>query len=248
METPPPFNPPPYAPMPPKKGKPGLVIAIVVIALFVCCGGPILLLGGGGIWAFNKFGSFVTCAISITETRKAILAYERDKGHFPPAANWQTEVAPYYKKVIDSKKSKNERGPFKAWNFDENLICVDNPTPTGIAYNEELAGKKLSEIKDPSSTYILFEVPQTGMSLHQKYQHRNPSTYPKFMDKPRPWLELRVAGEIEGGDSTTIHVGSETDSSSDSDGDEDTSPKATPTTPAKPAPKGDKSADKDDSV
>lgn len=227
METPPPFNPPSYAP-PPKKRGPGLVIAIIVIALLICCGGPLLLLGGAGLWGYQKFGSLITCAISISETRKAILEYEKEKGHFPPAATWQTDIAPYYKSVIESRKSKEDRGPFKAWNIDENLICTDNPTPTGIAYNEELAGKKLSDIKDPYSTYVLFEVGETGMNLHQAYKRRDRSTWPKMMDSRRPWLELKLRGDVEGGDSKTIQIKtSSNDDSSDAD------PMDPPKTPSK---------------
>ena len=216
METPPPFNPPSYSPPPPKKSRPGLVIGIVIAAILVCCGGPVLLLGGGGLWAYNKFQPFLTCAISLPEARNAILAYEREKGHFPAAETWQTDVAPYYKRVVDSAKSKDKRGPFKAWNFDENLICTSEPSPTGIAYNEELAGKKLSDLKDPNSTYVLFEVAQTGMNLHQKFERRPKSSYPKMMDKPRPWLEVPVSGQMEGGDSS-IRVSSDTDSDGDGD-------------------------------
>lgn len=193
-----------------------------------------ILLGGGGLWAFNKVKAFVTCTISITAARKAILMYEREKGHFPDADKWQTEVAPYYKQVMESKKGKNDRGPFKVWNFDESLVCVDEPSPTGVAYNEELAGKKLTDIKDPYNTYLLFEVANTGMNLHQKYVHRGRETYPKMMDKPRPWLELPVSGSISGGDSSSsMHIS--TDSDFDSD---DSTPPKPPATPGKGNSKG----------
>ena len=237
METPPPFNPQPsYAPPPPKKSKPGLIIGIVVVAILFCCGGPLLLGGLGGWWAFNKIGPFVTCAISMSETKKAILAYEKENGHFPPAATWQSDIAPFYTKIVDSAKSKNDRGPFKTWNIDESLVCTTEPSPTGVAYNEDLAGKKLSDIKDPYTTYLLFEVPQTGMNLHEKYTHRSESTYPKLMDKKRPWLEEPVSGKLTGGDSNTMRISTD----ADSDGDEDTSPPAKEDAPTPPAKKGAK--------
>src|SRR5262249_16341443 len=67
---------------------------------------------------------------------------------------------------------------------------------TGIAFNSDLTGAKLKDIKNKSTTVILFEVPKTGTNLNEPYVELSKSQSPKVMDKPRGWFVVNANFEV----------------------------------------------------
>ncbi len=188
METP-----PPYAP-PRKKSNTGLIIALVLGGIAVCCIGGVGLLIGGGFLMFNKVKGFANCAISYEEVRQAVDAYTKDhNGTLPKAETWQDDVKPYLTQV---NIKKEDLGPFERLKPEGDWGCKqDDGTVTGMAYNDTVSGKKLTEIQDPYSTVMIFEVEKAGRNLHEQYKPRGTENSPKIFGEHRGWFEMPVIGK-----------------------------------------------------
>ncbi|RYG43702.1 hypothetical protein EON79_16475 [bacterium] len=200
MESPPMYTPPP------KKSKTGLIIGLVVLAVLVCCGGPTLALLGGGLWALNKTQGFIGCSFSLPPIHRAALAFAEEKGKLPSAANWESEIKPYYEKEIAPIKEKQKM--FKTIPPEGPFGCSEQSGMTGIALNTAVAGKKLDTIKD-KSTPLFFEVPKPGKNLAQAYKpvpyDQSPGT---VGTDHRGWFILPIDGtpKLVGKDGKTATV------------------------------------------
>jgi hypothetical protein len=188
--------PPPYVPQQ-KKGKSGLIIALIIGAIVVCCGLPLALFGGAAWFGMNKGKGFIECTFTFQNVHKAVKAYADEKGKLPNAKTWQDDVKPYYEKVISS--AKGEAGPFKILPADAEWGCTQDSVKTGIAFNAALSGKKLKDIKDPEATILLFEVPTAKRNLSMPYKKQDPAKSPSLMGlkEHRGWFEAPVEGEAE---------------------------------------------------
>ncbi len=188
METPPPYIPPQ------KKSKTGLIIGLVVGGILLCCVLPIGLVAGGGYFMFKKASGMIECSVSMTTLRDALIDYSKDHGgKLPKADKWQDDVRSYYAKKMASKGS--EAGPFTLIPAAGNWDCKADSGPTGIAFNEKLSGKKLSDIEDKSSTILLFQVPQaTTPNLHMPYAPQEMDKSPKMFNEHIGWIEQPVEG------------------------------------------------------
>jgi hypothetical protein len=189
-------GPPPYGPR--KRSNTTTIVFIVLGVCAVCC-----ILGVGataffGYWGYKNAKSSVACGLGFAEAAKAMEDYaDAHGGKLPPADKWQDEIRPYFAKRLAKDE---EQGAKIFGSFDPNGVwtCKDDAgkTPdTGIAFNTDLSGLKLSDIKNKTGTYILFEVPKTGMNLNIPYTDLNESESPKVMGKPRGWY--RVNGNFE---------------------------------------------------
>lgn len=181
--------------MPQKKSKTGLIIAIVLGVFGVCCVLPIL---GGGFFGFNLFKKLtpmIGCVIGMDEAQQAIRLYaDEHSGKLPNAKTWQDDLRPYYSRV---EKDGKDKPPFKTFPVDGEWVCNDDKDQrTGIAFNSELSGKKLADIKDPYSTVLLFEVDQPGMNQSATYKYRPKNTGPKLFGEHRDWLYINVSGAL----------------------------------------------------
>ncbi len=193
METP-----PPYIPSKPKS-KTGLVIGLVIAAVVVCCVAPIALLGGGAAWLMNNGQSFMTCTMSYTLVPKAVTAYvKKNAGTLPKAAKWQDDVRPFYKKINTRIAEQGGLGPFKLAPVDGDWGCAEAGETSGMAFNTEVAGKKLADIKDPANTIMLFETSKTGKNLAFKYKAEPYEKSPKMMGtaEHRGWFVVMASGEL----------------------------------------------------
>ncbi|HSI73264.1 MAG TPA: hypothetical protein VK934_08805 [Fimbriimonas sp.] len=161
MEQPPPYR--------PKKSNTGLIIGLVIGALVICCGGGAALLGGGAWFAFKKVGPMAKCSISLEAMAHAVTAYaDAHGGKMPDADKWQDQVKDLYAKEIQKSDAKEQ--PFGTIPAEGEWGCeADGNVTTGIAFNAELSGKKLADIKDQSNTIMLFEVKEHGRNLNAKY-------------------------------------------------------------------------------
>ena len=165
----------------------------------VCCLGFIGLAVFGGVKLWGNFAPQLECVIAFTEVQTAVLDYADKEGHLPNAEKWQDEVAPYLKSL--QEVTGKDQGPFKAMAPDVEWCC-ENPKSgrTGMAFNAELSGKKLSEIKNPESTALIFEVEKVGRNLTEPYKPRPQFSSPQILGEHRGWIVMSVqrGGEMGG--------------------------------------------------
>ncbi|HTQ10979.1 MAG TPA: hypothetical protein VMI31_12965 [Fimbriimonadaceae bacterium] len=187
MEAPPPYR---------KKSNTGLIVGIVIGVVVVCCILPLVLGGGGILWLFKNTKGLVQCSMAYQDVRDALKDYAKDHDNkLPPAATWQDEVTPYYEKVLQSRPKK-EQNPFGTMSASGVWGCDNGSNGmTGMAYNDDVAGKELSAV-ETSDDIVLFEIEQATRDAHQKYTKRPDSTGPKiFGSAPRGWFLIRMTGE-----------------------------------------------------
>jgi hypothetical protein len=187
MEAPPPYMPPP------RKSNTGLIVGLIIGGVFLCCLLPVGLLVGGGLWFANKAFPLASCSIAYEDARDAIRAYADDhNGNLPAAATWQDDVRPYYQKII---KQHKELGPIKLMPADGAWGCdADKNMRTGMAFNDDLAGKKFSDFA-MSRDVLLYEIKQATMNAHGKYVPLPESDAPQIVfGQPRGWFIIRATG------------------------------------------------------
>ncbi|MFI5386028.1 MAG: hypothetical protein ACHQ50_07895 [Fimbriimonadales bacterium] len=184
MEAPPPYMPPR------KKSNTGLIIGLVIGGLVLCCIAPIAVLGGLGLWGFNKVKPLIECSATMSVARDALKDYAKDhNGKLPPAENWMEEVRKYYAQEMNADQT-----PFKAMAASAVWGCDDGSGgKTGIAYNSELAGKAVDDVK--GSEVVLFEVRQATANAAQKYVAGGFSDSPKLFNEHRGWFVAFMEGE-----------------------------------------------------
>lgn len=184
METP-----PVYTMNQPKKPK--NTILYIVLSLVgltaVCCGGVVFMM----FFALKKAKNLVGCSMNFAMTLEATKKYARQHdGNLPPAKGWQDAILADF-----------DAGGQKVSNFfggsdpNGNLGCKgDQKSPdTGIAYNKDVAGKKLSDL--PSNTIIFFEVKSTERNQALKYKPQSGMS-PQFVEnQPRQWLYITLGGQ-----------------------------------------------------
>jgi hypothetical protein len=172
MESPPPYR---------QKKNNTVVIVLVALALaaLCCCG----VLGGGAWFGMSKVGPLAKCGISMETIHEAIMDYaEANQGKLPNAATWQDDVKPFYVEAL--KRDKSSENPFGTLSPDEVWGCEADGGPTGIAFNADLSGKKLDDLKDKSDVVILFEAPGKKQNLSMKYDLKQLEPLPKRFGKP----------------------------------------------------------------
>lgn len=189
MEAPPPYMPPR------KKTNTGLIVGLIIGGVVLCCIGPILLIVGGGYWFVNKALPIASCSMAFEDARDAIRDYSRDhNGNLPPAQNWQEEVRPYYDKIVSGQKK--DRGPIKSMSSEGAWGCEDGSGgKTGMAYNDEVAGKNLDDVEKQDSV-ILFEIRQATANAHENYTPKSDAEAPQLFGKPRGWFLVRANGDV----------------------------------------------------
>ena len=190
MESPPPY----YSG--PKKSNVGLIIAIIIGVVCVCCVLPIVGVGALGFWGLGKIKGMVGCSIAFTNLQRSVQQYADDHGgKLPKAATWQTDIHPYFVKEV--ARHAKEQQMFSNGGADAVGCTNGDSPPTGIAFNTELSGKKISDIKDPLTAVMLFEVPQTGSNLSQPYKVQSFQSSPKMLNTQRGWYVCGVDGRVE---------------------------------------------------
>ncbi len=173
------------------------MIILIILGVFgVCCIFPVFF---GGFKAFNFYKNnlapTLTCGIGMAEAQKAIHQYADDHGgKLPAAKTWQDDIRPYYIKV---SKSDKDRGPLPTFPSEGNWICSDEKgVQTGVAYNLDVGGKKIADLKDASTTILLFEVEKTGQNQSQVYKARPKDSGPMMLGTHRPWMLIYVTGNL----------------------------------------------------
>jgi len=199
METPPTY-------MPPRpKNKTAMIVWIVIGVFFGCCILPIGLVTGLGFWGFSKVKSFAGCMFAYQDVQRGVLKYAGEHGgKLPKAETWQDDVRESYRA---SMRPKREMGPFEEMAPDGDWGCKDsNGVMSGMAFNSDLSGKKLDDIKDQVSTIMLFETEHPAKNQHEKYQPRDFANSPLMFGSHRGWMEVAVSGPPWMTDKSGRHV------------------------------------------
>lgn len=197
MNVPPPFTPPTGAP--PRKNNTGLIVAIVLICILVPCAGLIAVSVLGVNWFKNTIGPLASCAIGFEQVRDSLIEYaDKHDGKLPRAETWQDDVRPIYAERV--KNPSKEYGPFKPMEPDGDWGCKVDQSMTGIAFNSDLSGKVLKDIKDPRTTILIFEIEKALKNAHEPFKSRSKATSPRIMGEHRGWIEIPIEGDAEGFD------------------------------------------------
>jgi len=190
MESPPPY----YSGQ--KKSNVGLIVGIIIGVVCVCCILPIAGLTGLGFWGFGKLKGMVGCSIAFSNLQRAVQDYAQEHdGKLPQAATWQTDVRPYFEK--EAARHAKEQQMFTNGPADSAGCTNGDSPPTGIAFNSDLSGKKISDVKDALNTIMLFEVPKTGSNLTEPYKAQSFETSPRMLGNQRGWYVCGIDGRIE---------------------------------------------------
>lgn len=195
---------PGYAP-PRNSGNKVLIVILVIIAV-MCIG---LIAAGVGMYFWginlvkNTFIPTAQCAVGYEEVRAALLDYAKDHdGKLPNAETWQDDVRPYYAKVqLGTQNNKDVPKGFEIRKFplEGDWGCkVSDTQMTGMAFNKDLSGMKVADIKDPYSTVILFEIEKPSRNASESYVPRSKTNAPRFiMGERREWFKITIEGRMD---------------------------------------------------
>jgi hypothetical protein len=80
------------------------------------------------------------------------------------------------------------------------LGCKTEAGMTGMAFNSDLSGKKMAEVKDPYGTIVIFEIEKATRNAHGTFKARSKENSPKIMGERRGWIEMPLQGSARGFD------------------------------------------------
>jgi hypothetical protein len=199
-------SPPPFQPGAPEKNAGrntklyvGVTIAAVVLVV-VMCGGLLF-----GIWSLvtgtaKMVGSAAQCPMTFGMATQAAMAYAAENGgKLPPAATWQKDIAPYYKKLTGTMAEKTKDIPLiklQAAGIDVPLACSLGDSKTAIVYNSLVAGKKTADFKDPSTTVLFFEKVDTP-KMNYAEPYKEGGKQPSIFGEVRELIVTHVDGEFQ---------------------------------------------------
>ena len=205
-ETPPPFQiPPPAAKATSSANKACLIIVLMVLLLCAILA-VIFAVFIKGFW--TQLSSTGGCVATFEMTQESMMAYaDEHNGKLPNAKTWQDDIKPYYdrlyKKMAEEVKDVEMLRGFLPPAPDSPLQCDNDGQVTGVAFNSEMSGKKLSDVKSPTTTVTLFESDQTGHNLAMPYKELPKSKAPKLMNEKRDWIIYYVEGNKDPFDSSS---------------------------------------------
>jgi hypothetical protein len=187
--------PPAYQAPQQNKSRTTLIVVIVLVCVLVPC----LCVVGGGAFAYffakKNVLPMVGCTITMTDARDAVVQYaNQNDGKFPDAKTWQDDIKSHYAQLHTVEQGMGEMGGKTA---DEEWSCRPGPgdTLTGIAYNADLSGKKMADIKDPYATIVLFEVDKVSRNASAPYKERPEQESPAMFGEHMGWFFVPLQGD-----------------------------------------------------
>lgn len=159
-------------------------VALIAFAAVAFSGFKTVMRGGG-------------CVITMTMARNSIDAYVRVNGKFPPADTWQTDTEKYYAMIYNKIAPKFKQNQIISEMLDvkpgQVMECTMGEAKSGLAYNADLAGKTMDDIKDKEATVVIFETTTATQNNNAPYKPLTGDA-PKMFGSKRSWLTLSVAG------------------------------------------------------
>lgn len=178
-----------------------MIILFIILGLVGFCVLAVIALGFFG-WSFAKraVGPIAGCAISFEAARQGILEYAKEHdGRLPKAETWQDDIRQYVVKHLNKERDAQNVIGAKTMKPDGDWGCyVSDTKMTGMAFNVELSGKLLTDVKDPYSTIVIFEIDAPKKNAAEKYQTRPTTGSPTLMGNPRGWIAMPLEGGMRG--------------------------------------------------
>ena len=175
-----------------------MIVGLIFGGIFLCCLLPIGLVAGLGLFAFGKVKDTAACGLAMGRIQRAMILYSKDhEGKLPKAATWMDDIRPYYRKA--QARTKDTDKVFGSMPDGEPFACTTDGVKTGIAFNKDLSGKKVSDIKDPMETVLVFETTNLQANLSETFKEPDFSLSPKVFGKHRGWMKATVAGNPKTG-------------------------------------------------
>lgn len=199
------FTPPPVPGQPAKKNN---TLSIVLIVVSLACLG---ICGVGGFFTFRAGMDLakgavpmVVCAADLQTVRDALVAYHDKNGSFPKSEKWMDDIEPFMKYGANEELKELKNSPMgdtvRPIAKGEPWGCSATETKAyAFAYNANLAGKKMADIKDTSSEVLVFESSEAPKrNLAKPYAKPAGDPEPKLMGNAREWMRAPIRGEIIG--------------------------------------------------
>jgi hypothetical protein len=169
-----------------------LIAGLVVVGLCV------VLAVVAGLFFRNVWGQVSATAgcIGMFETvHGAMIAYSMENGdRLPPAADWQPAIEKYYARLYQRLKDQGMPKDFLPPAPGEVLQCKWEGRTTGVAYNAEIAGSNVKEIKNPRQAVLIFETDTVGISQTKIYAPKPSAKAPRLFYNERDWIVYYVEG------------------------------------------------------
>lgn len=167
------------------------------------------VVGGAFGWRFfqgvaGQAINAVACGVDLQAARASIKKYASEHdGQLPPAATWQDDVKPYF----ETERNKLEESDIveaKAIGVDVRLSdpsgvwgChMGNGKWQAFVYSKDLAGKKISEVKNPTELVLLWEGPESGRNLTGQYEKKAPTSDMTIAGEKRNYLKITLDGDF----------------------------------------------------
>ncbi len=178
-----------------------LLIVLGVIALLcILLGGACAMLGSQ---LMKQVSPVMNCMMTAEMANTSLRAYAMEHdGNLPNAASWEDDIAPYYKRLYESKEKDMQEmskapivgGMFKMQPPGETFKCSDAAPTTGFAFNADLSGVKLDGIQNQTTTPLIFEVEGVTRNNNMPSVNMPKGKGPKIMGDERDWVIFYVAG------------------------------------------------------
>lgn len=180
-----------------------LLIVLGVIALLCLVLGASCMFMGSQL--MKQVSPMMNCMMTAEMAHTSLKAYATEHdGKLPNGATWEDDIAPYYKRLYESKEKEMKQasevpvfgGMFKLQPPGETFKCNDNP-PTGFAFNSDLSGADLAAVANPTSTPIFFEVNGVSRNNHMPAASKPSGKGPEIMGERREWVIYYADGNKE---------------------------------------------------
>ncbi len=146
----------------------------------------------------------LVCTTEATALRNALIKVaEKNGGALPSTEDWKDLVASEFLAGRDQLVAADTSlpripDPDAKWSDPQGVwgCQIGSMRIHAYAYNSDLAGKKLSEIKDPEKSVLVFESSETTNKA-LPYRLRLDRTEPRVLGELRNWITVPVKGDAK---------------------------------------------------
>lgn len=174
----------------PKKARRSLLIFSVV---FLAVIGVFLALSANAVrFGQKNIAPQIQCDLAFENVRDAILYYaEMNGGHLPRAETWMDDLQPYLVKTYNATQNSMRSSLILYGDWGCKL---DTGHQTGMAYNSELSGVAIKDIKDVKNVILLFEIENPKRNANGTYPPVGRPARPNTNWARRQWLRIGLIG------------------------------------------------------
>ncbi len=165
------------------------------VGLAIFCLAPVGCFVAGAVATRRALAPTTGCALTLDALRGALRGYaEAHDGRLPPAATWQTDLAPYYDRARAGafRPQRSDESP----RADEPWECQKAPEATALVFNAALGGRKISELTEPERQVVVFEAGGAAeVNRNAAFDPARVGLSPKTFGMHRAWYGISAAFE-----------------------------------------------------